>query len=555
MLEEVSIKNVGGISFARLCFGGGFTAITGESGAGKSSLVRALELIGGARSQTLFIRSGEDEASVEGVFFEAGERGRDAEQYTARRTLSKTGRNRCFYQQTSTPFSAFSSLMNQRIKIQSQFAQMELLDLRRQMDIVDFCGGSAASNARQSLGKTFDEALRCDRDLKALRIKEEELKRRYRDAEAIVDSIRPLNIVPGCDTLWEKELEEKSSAAQHAGRVKELLLELTGGASGDGLLSRLECSGIELIKRLSLERSEPDGFFNEGLSQLHAFIESVGNRAFKLSPEALEQELASLEKKLGTLRKAKRATGTRSVQELLSWTSEARDAILWMREAPSLFSELQELSKELRRKASSLAMELRALRLRAASSLEEAVNIHLYDLGMADNRFSVRVSPLNRIRSDGADDISFTLSTEGSPETPVNKTASGGELSRILLALQLSLPDETLPSTLVFDEVEAGLGGRAALLAGYKLLALSKKTQVLLVTHEATIAALADHHFRVRKTANEVEIQRLNRDERISEVARMLSGDPSLQEAREHAERLLLSAGTDTPFSTAVTES
>ena len=131
MLEEVSIKNVGGISFARLCFGGGFTAITGESGAGKSSLVRALELIGGARSQTLFIRSGEDEASVEGVFFEAGEHGRDAEPYTARRTLSKTGRNRCFYQQASTPFSAFSSLMNQRIKIQSQFAQMELLDLRQ----------------------------------------------------------------------------------------------------------------------------------------------------------------------------------------------------------------------------------------------------------------------------------------------------------------------------------------------------------------------------------------------------------------------------------------
>lgn len=161
---------------------------------------------------------------------------------------------------------------------------------------------------------------------------------------------------------------------------------------------------------------------------------------------------------------------------------------------------------------------------------------------MGESVFSVKLLPLGKIRSGGADEISFTLSAGGSEEMPVNKSASGGELSRILLALQLAMPEESLPPTLVFDEVEAGLGGKAALLAGYKLLALSRKTQVILVTHEATIASLADHHFLVKKTADCVEVKKLERNDRVGEVARMLSGDASLQEAREHAERLLASA-------------
>nr|HPK06677.1 DNA recombination protein RecN [Aminivibrio sp.] len=121
----------------------------------------------------------------------------------------------------------------------------------------------------------------------------------------------------------------------------------------------------------------------------------------------------------------------------------------------------------------------------------------------------------------------------------VNKTASGGELSRILLALQLSLPESSLPPTLVFDEVEAGLGGRAAVLAGYKLQELSRRCQVILVTHEATIAALAEHHYLVRKNGESVEAVKLGKEERAAEIARMLSGDAGLPEAMEHAKKLL----------------
>ena len=549
LIEEISIKNVGGIASVSMRLETGFTVITGESGAGKSSLVRALELIGGKRSQALLIRSGEEDASVEAVFSGSAERVSETLQLRdedgllfARRILSRGGRNRCFFQDKATPFSTFASVMNDRMRIQSQFAQIELLDPKRQMDILDFCCGARAGDIRSALENTFDDALRCDRELRAVKSKEQELKRRFQDAEAIVEALRPLQIFPGCDLLWEKELEEKNRTFQQARKVRENLLELTGGASNDGVLDRLESCALELIRRLFLEKTEIETSFNEGLSFLHSFIGAVEEKTSDLSPEIIERERELLEKKLGVLRKIKRTTGTRTAEELFSWTSEAQGAIAWLREEGRLSSELLLRAKQLRREASSLAMELRTLRQRAADLLAKEVNRHLQELGMGESVFSVKLLPLGKIRSGGADEVSFTLSAGGSEEMPVNKSASGGELSRILLALQLAMPEESLPPTLVFDEVEAGLGGKAALLAGYKLLALSRKTQVILVTHEATIASLADHHFLVKKTADCVEVKKLERNDRVGEVARMLSGDASLQEAREHAERLLASA-------------
>lgn len=549
MIEEISIRNVGGISSVSMRLETGFTVITGESGAGKSSLVRALELIGGKRSQTLFIRSGEEEASVEAVFSGVASRNSEASVPAAdedgllfaRRILSRGGKNRCFFQNKGAPFSTFAAVMNERMRIQSQFAQMELLDPKRQADILDFCCGENSVVLRDALRKTFEEALRSDRELRAVKAKEQELKRRFRDAETIVEALRPLNLFPGCDLLWEKELEEKSSAFQQARKVRENLLELTGGASGEGVLDRLESCSLELIRRLSLEKTDVEDALNEGLSSIHSFVRAIEERASGPSPEKIERDRENLEKKLGMIRKIKRATGTRTAEELLSWTEDAQQAVAWLREEPRFSSELLQRAKHLRKEASSLAIELRSLRQKAGKSLQTEVNAHLRELGMGESVFSVRLVPLEKIRSSGADEISFTLSTGGSVEMPVNKSASGGELSRILLALQLSLPEASLPATLVFDEVEAGLGGKAALLAGYKLLALSRKTQVLLVTHEATIAALADHHFLVHKSADCVVVDKLKKDERIGEIARMLSGDASLQEAREHAERLLCS--------------
>ena len=547
MIEEVTIRNVGGVASATLRFEKGLTVITGESGAGKSSLVRSLELLGGKRSQSAFLRSGEEEGAVEAVLAGvSGDRAgaafsedEDGSVLFARRTFSRSGRNRTYFQDRAVPLSTFSSVMNEEMRIQSQFAQIELLDPKRQMEILDFCGGVEASSLKEALSRTFSSAVECDRSMRAAKVREQELKSRFQDGEAILAAAKGLKLAPGCEAAWESEVQTLSLRTERLKKAKDNLLRMTGGAAGQGLLDLLESSGLELLRCFENNESGLAKLFNEGLERFQVFAREAARMTAGQSVDEMEREQDLLEKRGGLLRKLKRASGTASAEEFLEWCNEAKRASEWIREQERNLAELAEKGRVFRREAAGLAAELRSLRTDTASKLERDVNRHLADLAMEECRFSVRLSELEKIRSTGADEVSFTLSAGGKGETPVNKTASGGEMSRILIALQLSLPESSLPPTLVFDEVEAGLGGRAAVLAGYKLQELSRRCQVVLVTHEATIAALADHHYLVRKNGESVEAIKLGEDERAAEIARMLSGDAGLPEAMEHAKKLL----------------
>lgn len=547
MIEEVSIRNIGGVASATLRFEKGFTVITGESGAGKSSLVRSLELLGGKRSQTAFLRAGEEEGSVEAVLSGIG--GGTAAELAdpeeggalfAKRIIARNGRSRTYFQDRAAPLSVFASVMNERMRIQSQFAQIELLDPKRQMELLDFCGGERAGALKTALSKAFSDAVECERSLRTARAREQELRTRFRDGDSILSAARGLKAAPGCEEAWEARVEKISTDLAIQRKLLDNLLEMTGGAAGRGLLDSLESAGLEILKNLPADGESLSALFNEGLEKLQVFVKGVEARTTGISPGDLEREREVLEKKIGLLRKLKRATGTRTAEEFIEWCVEASKAAEWLREQEKISSALTEKGRSLRKEAARLAAELRAARTETARLLEDEVNRHLAGLAMEDCRFSVRLEELEKIRSTGADEITFTLSSGGRTETPVNKSASGGELSRILLAIQLSLPKEALPPTLIFDEVEAGLGGRAAVLAGYKLLELSRRCQVILVTHEGTIAALADSHFMVSKKGESVEAQKLQYGERVKEIARMLSGDSGLPEAVEHA-RILLS--------------
>ena len=546
MIEELTVRNVGGIASASLALEGGLSVLTGESGSGKSSVVRSLELLAGKRCQAAFLRAGQDEGSVEAFFsFKEGKKPplpsdeEEEDVLYARRVLSRSGKNRTFFQGRAVPLSVFSSVMNESMRIQSQFAQIDLLEPARQLEIVDFCGGAEGERLRKALAETFAEAVGCDRELRETRTKEMDLKKRFHDADSMLSAASPLRISSGCDLLWEREWEELTRRTERGRKIRDVLLRVTGGASGSGALDTLENAGLVLLQELPEKRGDLEELFNDGLSSLQQFIGEFEGKYSERSLNEIEREAETLEKRMGLLRKLKRSAGVATAEAFLQWAEDAREAVDWLRRETAHSSLLTEKGKNLRKEASRLAMELRDLRLASARDLEERVNRHLADLAMEEIRFSVCLRDLGKIRSSGADEIVFTLSGSGREEIPVNKSASGGELSRILLALQLSLPDETLPATLVFDEVEAGLGGKAAVLAGYKLVELSKKCQVLLVTHEATIAALADHHFQVRKEGEGVALHPLSREERVDEIARMLSGDPSLTEARDHARSLL----------------
>jgi DNA repair protein RecN (Recombination protein N) len=543
VLERLSIRNVGGISHCDLSFGDGFTVITGESGAGKSSIVRAIELASGKRGQASLIRAGEEEAVVDAVFqTDLRLPGLEDEQQPAegtfftKRNLSRSGRGRATLQGTQVPVALYASSVGHLIHIQSQFAQLELLDADRQLAMVDSCGGEDLRGVLRELRDVFERARLKERELKGVAARRGEIEQRYSNASEVVPLVKKVNPAAGLEASLEREILDLSRQISDRTRLVQTLDRLTGGLSERGLLDELTNLCQTLAECLPPENAECVRLSQD---MLQNFRDAVDLALKQIGPsEVLSREMDTLEQRLGALRKLRRLAGAKNEEELLTYCRGAAEGLAWLEESYERLEKLTQEARELRRQASQSALAIREERKRAASALEKRVNVFFQDLAMEGIGFSIRFAELPKLRRDGADGVEFILFTD-KRSGRVDKIASGGELSRLLLALQLSLPDEWLPSTLVFDEVEAGLGGKAAVLSGLKLQELSRRCQVLLVTHEASIAALGNRHYVVRKQYGESHVLKVEGEDRIHELARMLSGNPDLPEAQEHARRLL----------------
>ncbi|MDR3231568.1 MAG: AAA family ATPase [Synergistaceae bacterium] len=548
-LKDLAIRNVGGVSRCELSLKSGFTVITGESGAGKSSIVRAIELAAGKRAQSSFIRAGEEEASVDAVFAtDTRLPGLDDElqpvegSFFAKRALSRSGRGRASLQGVSVPLNIYSSSTSHFIHIQSQFAQMELLDTDRQLAMVDSCGGTELAALLRELREVFAQARQKERELKDIADRRAEIEQKYANAAEVVPLVKKVNPTEGLEASLDREIDALSRRLAAASKVAQNLDRLSGGLSEQGLLDELEGVCEALIDCTPPEvAGECTRLLREGMQSFHDLVEAALRQTGR-SPDALAQEIEELEGRRGELRRLRRLAGAKSEDELLAWCAGAVEGLSWLEESYDRLEQVTREARELRRQASHLALSIREYRKRAASELGERVNALFADLAMDGIGFAITFVELPRLRRDGADGVEFTLFTS-KRSGRVDKIASGGELSRLLLALQLSLPDEWLPPTLVFDEVEAGLGGRAAVLSGLKLQELSQKCQVLLVTHEASIAALGDEHCVVRKITREGGpeslVLKVEGEDRVRELARMLSGNPDLPEAQDHARKLL----------------
>jgi DNA repair protein RecN (Recombination protein N) len=470
----------------------------------------------------------EEQQPAEGRFF-------------AKRAISRGGRGRAALQGAQVPVVLYAASAGRLVHIQSQFAQLELLDPARQLAMADSCGSEALSGFLRELREVFERARQKERELKEIADRRAEIERRYANAAEAVPLARKAGLRAGLEKDLEEELAELSRRLAFATKAAQGLDRLTGGLSEGGLLDALAGAGEALLVCAPPGREEDcKRLLRDGLQNLHDLAEAVrrgmGEKAS--SPDALAQEIEEAERRLGALRKLRRLTGTGSGEELEAWCGEAENALAWLEESRGRLESASREAIDLRREASRLALAIRDERKKAALALERRVNALLGDLAMDGIGFAIRFVELPKLRRGGADGVEFELFTD-KRSGRVDKIASGGELSRLLLALQLSLPDEWLPPTLVFDEVEAGLGGRAAVLSGLKLRELSRKCQVILVTHEASIAALGDRHYVVRRQDGESRVLPAEGEERVREVARMLSGSPDLSEAQEHARRLL----------------
>lgn len=504
----------------------GFNVITGESGAGKSSVIRSIELLTGARGGAKFIRAGEKIGTVEGVF--------NFEDKKIYREVSDSGRTKAKINGVNIALNDFVENVNGLVRIQSQFSQLELLEPERQLAMLDSCLPEKIRNEKFSeFHEIYNTAKESVKNLRSIKKRRSEIEKLYSNAREIFDLIKISKPEQGLEKQLENQLADITHRIFQRERAEKNLDELTGGLSEDGLISKAEGCFEELYEFADDKDAVKNAF--------EVLYKAVKNIALNISSDEEENDPAMLEKiesRLGALRRLKRLCNITDENELLNYSDEAYKNLEWLESSYKELEEISLRSTEEKRKANALAMEIRQARYKTAKNLEDKVNILLDELGMSGINFSVNFNGLQKLKYNGADEAEFILK-EGSRSGRVEKIASGGELSRLLLALQLSLPDEWLPPTIVFDEVEAGLGGRAAVLSGLQLKKLSTRCQVILVTHEASIAALGTNHILIQRQNNETLINNIDGAERIREIARMLSGSPDMAEAREHAKILL----------------
>lgn len=526
MIESLRIKNIGGIRESELKFTHGLNVITGESGAGKSSVVRALELLTGSRGGLKFIRAGEERGIVEARFTDK----------IIMREILNTGRSRAKIDGVNTGLNECAAIVNSLVRIQSQFAQIELLEPERQLAMLDSClPVRIRTEVFDAFHEIYGKARTSSRELRAMKKKRSEIEKKYENAREIFSLMKTARPESGLEMKLENQLADLTHKISMRERGRESLDSLTGGMSEQGLLENIRSCFEELYSFMN------DESVHETESAIETLIDSVKDKNMLSELGNSEHDMKTLEEtemRLGALRKLKRLCNIPDENELLNYCDEIYTSLEWLESSYKELEELSSRSLEERKKANAIAMEIRRARNESAEILAHRVNEILSELAMESITFGIKLEGLQKLGINGADEAEFFLQ-DGSRIGRVEKIASGGELSRLLLALQLSLPDEWLPPTIVFDEVEAGLGGKAAVLSGMQLKKLSRKCQVILVTHEASIAALGDSHILIQRLEGESFVKAIDGEERVKEIARMLSGSPDMSEAREHAKILL----------------
>jgi len=553
MLTELRIRNFAIIESVTLPLAEGFNVLSGETGAGKSIIVGALGLLLGERASADLIRSGADKATVEGVFDVANangivkladERGIDVEDDTLvlKREIAAGGRGRAWINGAPVTATVLAEIGRQLVNLHGQHDAQTLLDGDSQRRILDAFGG--AESQASEVRRIYGELSRVRREIAALSSRRAEAEKRADYLKHVAKEIEDARLSTGEDS----KLEDEARVLENADELRTLASTLNDLLSGEesSVLTRLGAAQRPLT---SIERIDPSAarmqeLFDAGFYALQELARSVEDYAgsVDLDPARLEEVRQRRDRLFGLLKKY-----GPTLDNVIETGRSARAELDLIDTAQFDLAKLTAQEADSRRWLSTEAEKLSDMRISAGKKLAESVDALLPQLGMPDGKFTVALIARDEATAEGAEDVEFRVALNiGHEDRPLARVASGGELSRVMLALKTILARVDQVPTLIFDEVDSGIGGRVGLQVGDTLRRVAKEHQVFAISHLPQIAARAHHHIVVAKGAKggvtTADISVLEGPSRVNEIARMLGGDPESKVSRAHAKELLESA-------------
>lgn len=558
MIDELAIRDLGVIADARLPLGPGFTAITGETGAGKTMVVTALGLLMGQRADPGTVRTGTAQARVTGILHvpetgkaaslvdDAGGVIEDGELVLSR-TVNAEGRSRASVGGSAAPVGVLSKLAEQLFAVHGQSDQLRLKSQSAQREALDRFGGQKLAKAladyrqafqrRQALASEHDELIRERTD----RVREAE---RLRAELAEIDAVEPLDgelteLTERLDRLANSEALRQATVTAH---------EALSSESDDPF--QRDIRSLIADARREIEKVQE---YDPALSPVLEAFDAMGFQADDLAATlasyagALDAEgpaeLERASERRGQLQNLTRKFGP-ELADVIGYAETGRVRLDELDGDDERVEELGALREQAETDLTAAQKRLSALRLSAAKKLGERVTRELHALALPDAAFEASVEELDAPASHGGDEVQLLLRPHpGSAPRPLGKGASGGELSRVMLAIEVVVAQSDPVPTFVFDEVDSGVGGAAAIEIGRRLARLAETSQVIVVTHLAQVAAFANNHLQVVKDSaggfTESSCTRLDGDARLAEMARLLSGISDSDSALTHAAELL----------------
>ncbi len=585
VLEELTISGLGVIEAASARFHPGFTVLTGETGAGKTMIVTSLHLLSGARADANRVRNGSPKAVVEGRFRLPGQGSAAAGTQTsgiqqdsvvaeilestgaelddddtviAVRTVGADGRSRAHLGGRSVPVGVMGRLTNAVLAIHGQNDQLRLLRPEHQRAALDAFAGARADKALTAYRRARDAWIEILDELDARRANYREIAQEADRLRFGIDEIAAVDPAPGEDEELAATIRRLTDleSIRTAAATSQDLVAGDGRSVIEGLgqvRDILETVADETLRALVPRVSEALTVITDVGAELTAFLSDLPADAEELDKLLTRQaELKALVRKYAP-----------DIDGVIAWRMQAQARLAEIEDPRSSIEELEAAAVTARTDVEAAAGKLHAVRAKSATSMANKVSAELRGLAMGDAALDVAVTPepasaddrlgidvagtRAHAGADGADRVEFALiAHKNAHPLPIATSASGGELSRVMLALEVVLAEPTSGSVMVFDEVDAGVGGRAAVEIGKRLAGLARAHQVIVVTHLPQVAAFADNHLVIGKSsgrgAHTSTVRELDRDERVAELARMLAGLGESDTGKAHAEELLQTA-------------